>query len=204
MLDPRWYYAEDGAERGPVDQTVFDDLIESGEVGPDTLVWREGMSRWRPARDELPVLGAQSRPPPPLGGHMAAGVVAQGDGGPARRGDTTFVACVRQGWTRYAEFRGRSNRAEFWWLSLALVIAGLLVGSADAAIFGGNAMDTGPLGIVWSLATLIPSLAVGIRRLHDTGRTGWWMLLVLVPVIGWVILLILFCLPGEPQRNAWG
>ena len=88
---------------------------------------------------------------------------------------TSVVTCFR----KYATFSGRASRSEFWWFQFfqVLVIVCLTVISATIAPFG-------------ELVLLLPGLAVGCRRLHDTGRTGWWLLLVLVPVIGWIILLV--------------
>ncbi len=199
MTDPRWYYAEDGAEHGPVDQVVFDDLVEAGEIRSDTPVWREGMSKWRPAGEELAAVGA-IRPPP----HAGWGQVGRGDHQGGQNGEGDFLRCVREGFRRYFDFRGRSNRPEFWWFTFAVLVIGLVIGAVDAAIFGGDAMDTGPVGVVWSIGTFIPSLALGVRRLHDYGRSGWWLLLLLLPIIGWLALLYFYVQPGEPRRNAWG
>ncbi|HEY5798676.1 MAG TPA: DUF805 domain-containing protein [Burkholderiaceae bacterium] len=82
---------------------------------------------------------------------------------------------------RYAEFHGRAPRAEFWWFALATVLLSVVASyvheTAGAAVL---------------LLTLVPSFAVGARRLHDTGRSGWWQLLWLVPVLGWLPLIYFF------------
>ncbi len=107
---------------------------------------------------------------------------------------------------RYAEFGGRSRRSEFWYFILFSTIISLILSFLDEAI-GFTFDDTGFFGAlssIYSLAILIPSIAVGVRRLHDTGRTGWWYLLLLVPFIGIIVLIIFWVQDGEPGTNKWG
>jgi uncharacterized membrane protein YhaH (DUF805 family) len=84
---------------------------------------------------------------------------------------------------KYADFSGRAPRAEFWWYLLAVIVAGIVVRIIDSIlgihVFG----PIGPLYTLLCLATIVPSIAVAVRRLHDTGRAGWWILLPLVPYI---------------------
>ena len=100
---------------------------------------------------------------------------------------------------RYADFNGRSGRAEYWWFFLFnFVIAVVLnVLGAVAGIFAILA------GLV-SLALLIPSIAVAIRRMHDIGKSGWWVLIGLVPIIGFLVLIYFFVQEGEAKTNDWG
>src|SRR4051794_40906549 len=81
---------------------------------------------------------------------------------------------------KYADFSGRAPRAEYWWYALALIVAGIVLGIIEGMV-GLKGMVFGIYGpftlLIW-LGTIVPSLAVGIRRLHDTDRSGWWMLLV--------------------------
>jgi uncharacterized membrane protein YhaH (DUF805 family) len=84
---------------------------------------------------------------------------------------------------KYADFTGRAPRAEFWWYALALIVAGLVVHIVES-ILGLSHMIFyifGPLSLLFRLATIVPSLAVTVRRLHDTDRPGWWVLLPLIP-----------------------
>lgn len=84
---------------------------------------------------------------------------------------------------KYADFSGRASRPEFWWYMLALVVASVVAGILDS-IFGMSHMifyAWGPLTLLLRLATIVPSLAVSARRLHDTNRSGWWVLLPLIP-----------------------
>ncbi len=99
----------------------------------------------------------------------------------------------------YAQFQGRARRAEYWWFTLANIIAVivLLVLVAIAKIFW-------VLYIVYLLGLIIPSLAVTIRRLHDTDKSGWFILFGLIPFVGGLILLVFMCLDSTRGTNQWG
>ena len=106
---------------------------------------------------------------------------------------------------KYATFTGRAQRAEFWyfilffWLiTIGLITIDNLVGSANYE-FGTGLLS----GIFW-LATFIPGIAVSVRRLHDTNRSGWWLLLDLIPFIGGIILFVWFVRDGTPGDNRFG
>jgi uncharacterized membrane protein YhaH (DUF805 family) len=106
---------------------------------------------------------------------------------------------------KYATFSGRAQRAEYWWFYLisTLIIIGLsLIDQATGTLDEETGM--GLLTTLYSLAILIPSIAVGVRRLHDTGRSGWWLLIGLIPVIGSIVLIVFFVLDSEPGDNAHG
>ena len=108
---------------------------------------------------------------------------------------------------RYAEFSGRSRRKEYWMFFLFTIMVGIVLGIIDAVLglnFGSGFGSNGVLGSLFSLATLVPSLAVGIRRLHDTDRSAWWLLLVLLPIIGWIVLLVFYCTEGTRGSNRFG
>ena len=102
-------------------------------------------------------------------------------------------------WKKYAEFSGRARRKEFWMFVLFNFLASIAVGIVDG-ILGTN----GALGGLYSLAVLIPSLAVAARRLHDTDRSGWWQLIALIPLIGVIILLVFVCSDSKPGENRFG
>lgn len=80
---------------------------------------------------------------------------------------------------KYADFSGRASRPEYWWFVL------FIIGGSLAASLVGNIVYG-----LFTLATLLPSIAAATRRLHDTGRSGWWQLIVLVPLIGWIVLIV--------------
>ncbi|MBV8489311.1 MAG: DUF805 domain-containing protein [Candidatus Eremiobacteraeota bacterium] len=108
----------------------------------------------------------------------------------------------------YTGFHGRARRAEFWWFTLfnIIIIAVLeLVGSLIGGMTGsGNGpVVAGALAGIYSLAVLLPTIAVSIRRLHDTDKSGWWILLNFVP-FGAIVLLIFYILDGTPGPNQYG
>jgi uncharacterized membrane protein YhaH (DUF805 family) len=92
------------------------------------------------------------------------------------------IRCLRD---NYANFNGRAARPEFWWFMLASVIVAFVLG-----LFNMNM-----LALLFNLAVLVPSLAVGARRLHDIGKSGWFQLLVLIPLLGWILLIYWFAQP---------
>ncbi|MDO6707412.1 DUF805 domain-containing protein [Photobacterium sp. 1_MG-2023] len=106
---------------------------------------------------------------------------------------------------KYAVFSGRAQRQEYWYFFLINLVITLALGVVDHLLqTPGVEEGTGMLGGIYSLAVLLPSLAVGARRLHDIGRSGWWMLLVLVPILGFIVLVIFFVQDGQPGENEYG
>ena len=104
-----------------------------------------------------------------------------------------FVDAVKQCFTKYVGFEGRARRSEYWWWVLFLVAVTVVL----------EVLKAGMLGNLFSLATLLPSLAVGARRLHDIGKSGWWQLVALIPLIGWILLIYWAVQPSEGD-NAHG
>ncbi|MBW8882552.1 MAG: DUF805 domain-containing protein [Asticcacaulis sp.] len=116
----------------------------------------------------------------------------------------TFQQAIQSGLKQYANFEGRATRSEYWWFVLFNWLA-LLVPMMVAAVIGSKTVS-GILGffdIVVFLGLLIPMLALAIRRLHDTNRSGWWLLISLLPLGGFV-LLAFYCLEGTPVQNKYG
>ncbi|MDR0834574.1 MAG: DUF805 domain-containing protein [Candidatus Symbiothrix sp.] len=118
-------------------------------------------------------------------------------------------------WHQYADFRGRARRKEYWIFSLVnSLIIGLTLGLGFGLMFAGGMGASETIAVVgliltilgglFSLAAFIPSLAVAIRRLHDSGKSGWWYLICLVPCVGGLILFIFMLLDSEPSENQWG
>jgi uncharacterized membrane protein YhaH (DUF805 family) len=104
---------------------------------------------------------------------------------------------------KYADFNGRARRSEYWFFVLFTAIVSV-VGSVLDAIFGvrsGAYGGTGPIQGLLQLALLVPGLAVGARRLHDTGRSGWWLLIGLIPIVGWIVLIVFFVQDGQPDNQ---
>ena len=99
---------------------------------------------------------------------------------------------------KYADFSGRARRKEFWMFVLFNFIIAVVLGVVDSMI------GIPVLGLIYTLGVLIPSIAVGARRLHDIGRTGWWQLIAFVPFIGVIVLIIFFVLDSNPGDNQYG
>lgn len=123
----------------------------------------------------------------------------------------SMVEAVKRVLGKYADFRGRAARSEYWWFVLAvnlaliavwLVVGGLAaLGGQDAAV----AASTGfGIAMIASLAIVVPALAVGVRRLHDTDKSGWFLLLGLIPYIGGLIVAVLMALRGTTWPNQYG
>ena len=101
---------------------------------------------------------------------------------------------------RYAEFQGRSRRSEYWYFFLFIVIVQAIL----SVLGGGGGGIFGTLSTVFGLAMLVPSIAVGVRRLHDVNKSGWWMLWWILPVIGWIIVIIQLAKEGDAGPNQYG
>ena len=105
---------------------------------------------------------------------------------------------------KYATFSGRARRAEYWWFALGYLIVLTVASVIDGVLGTGLGMGIGILYVVVVLAVFIPSLSVTVRRLHDLDKSGWWMLLTFVPLIGAIVLLIWFCTQGTAGPNRFG
>ena len=106
---------------------------------------------------------------------------------------------------KYAVFSGRARRKEYWYFALFNFLATMLLVGVEVAL-GMSDLESGygPLTGLYSLAIIIPSIAVSVRRLHDTGRSGWWFLVALVPFIGAIVLLVFTLLDSDPGTNEYG
>lgn len=106
---------------------------------------------------------------------------------------------------KYADFTGRAQRSEYWYFVLFNTLISFGLSLIDFTIGTGDpSTGMGLFSGLFSLAILIPSISVGARRLHDTDRSGWWMLLALIPVIGVIVLIVLFALDSQPNANRFG
>jgi len=102
-----------------------------------------------------------------------------------------FVEAIRNGFEQYASARGRASRAEYWWWVLFNAVVQLLLGDSL-------------LGAIAVVGLIVPSIAVLLRRLHDSDRSGWFLLIVLIPAIGFLILIAVLARPGTPGSNRYG
>lgn len=105
---------------------------------------------------------------------------------------------------QYADFNGRSQRTEYWLFVLFVIVVSVVLSMIDKMIGTYSDSGVGLLSGIFSLAVLLPGIAVGIRRLHDTGRSGWWLLIALVPLIGEIVLIVFMVQDSVPGTNAYG
>ena len=105
---------------------------------------------------------------------------------------------------KYADFGGRSRRSEYWYFVLFVVLIEIVLMSIERMLGFGSDGRYGMLSSLFALAMFIPHLAVGARRLHDTGRSGWWLLIGFVPIVGAIVLIWFFVQDGQPGSNACG
>lgn len=104
----------------------------------------------------------------------------------------SFIDAVKLAFSHYADFKGRARRSEYWWFTLFKVIVSGLVSSIIP-----------DLAWIWTLAVLIPGLSICVRRLHDIGKSGWYYLIALIPLVGGIIMIVWFCQDSAPA-NQWG
>lgn len=113
----------------------------------------------------------------------------------------TFSEAISSGFRNYVGFSGRASRSEFWYWILFTVLVSIVTSIIDLGVLSSNVM---PLSSIWSLVTFLPSLAMGVRRLHDTDRSGWWWLLSFIPLIGIIVLIVFWCSEGTRGPNRFG
>ncbi|MBP7001743.1 DUF805 domain-containing protein [Amaricoccus sp.] len=206
----QWYYVDAGQRLGPVSIDEIRRLVRDSRLSVDALVWRSGLQDWIPLH-QSPAADAASSLPPPLpaaarwGGSEKAAEMAGGfpptSGGEAR--PMGFAEAISSGFSQYATFAGRASRSEFWYFTLFTWLISIISSIIDASI-GSSPESIGVVGLMISLVIFLPGLAVSARRLHDIDRTGWWLLMMILPIIGWIVLLVFYCTKPTPGRNRFG
>ena len=111
-----------------------------------------------------------------------------------------YLACLK----KYAVFSGRARRKEYWMFTLFNMIFGFALGFMAGMMGSGGESTMSPIALIYSLAVMIPGLAVTVRRLHDTDRSGWWFWVALVPFIGPLVLLYFLAMEGTHGSNQYG
>ena len=115
--------------------------------------------------------------------------------------EMNFQQAIVSGFRNYVTFSGRASRSEYWYWVLFVVICAIATGILDRSLF--EESEVSPLNSIFSLITFLPGLAVGVRRLHDIDRTGWWWLIALT-VVGIILLIVWACQPGTNGPNRFG
>ena len=109
-----------------------------------------------------------------------------------------FGQAISSGFSNYVNFSDRACRSEYWYWFLFVVLGQIVTAIVDSVI--GIQLTTG----IFSLVVLLPGIAVRVRRLHDLDRSGWWLLLGFIPLVGTIILIVWFCTRGTPGPNRFG
>jgi uncharacterized membrane protein YhaH (DUF805 family) len=147
--------------------------------------------------------GGYSGPGYPGGGYDPQQGFQQGGSqqGYLQGGPVDFQGAIRQQIANVLTFNGRASRSAYWWYALALLIVDVVL-QIISGVAGSSA-----LAVLVSLILIVvglSGLSVGIRRLHDTDKSGWWILIGLIPIIGTIILIVFLCTPGTPGPNRFG
>lgn len=107
--------------------------------------------------------------------------------------------------SKYLDFGGRARREEFWYFFLFNMIVSIVLVIIDASMSGANQkMTFAMLSLIYVAVAFLPALSVSVRRLHDTGRSGWWLLFGLLPLVGTIVLLVFWVSDSSPNDNAYG
>ena len=217
MVLIEWYFVEAGQQVGPHGEAEMARFAGTGRLRRDTLVWRDGMADWEPAgQTELAdrLQFAPERPPVPPshergvdgvhGAHSPGRTDIAASATPAQDRSlpgADFGQAFTRFWKRGLDFRGRSSRSEFWYSQLAILLIGIALAIVET--FAWPASDQA-IDQIFGLITLIPSVSVSVRRLHDIGKSGWHYLLIFIPLIGAIILLVFFCRKSDERPNRFG
>ena len=220
MAEAREVYYLDGSrnQQGPVPADEIARLVRNGAVRRDTLIWYAGMPNWRPIGQvsEFASLFVQAAPPrapaapaslgaaamqasAPMAGVYAGQAQRARPFEPPRMGFGRAIAtCFRQ----YVDFTGRARRAEYWFWHLFYFLALVVLLALDGVVAAAG-LRVSVFGLLGILALFLPSLAVAVRRLHDTDKSGWWLLINFVP-FGGIVYLVFLCQRGTSGENRFG
>ncbi|MBL60531.1 MAG: hypothetical protein CMI85_00140 [Candidatus Pelagibacter sp.] len=114
-----------------------------------------------------------------------------------------IIFAIKKAFINYFKLSGRSSRSEFWYFFLFVIIMSSITTFIDTYIIGYHSEELGTTGKIFLISTIIPQLSIAIRRLHDVGKSGWWLLLSFT-IIGLIPLLIWYCTMSDPRKNKYG
>ncbi len=200
----KYYIAENGQPVGPFE---IHELLQRG-LNMNSQLWNEGMPSWLTA-SQIPEVAAAlnarraAAQPQPAPAYSAPQQPQYGAAAPSANGyralpQVDIKTAVIKALQPYFNFEGRARRSEYWWFVLANFCASIVLS------FLGNLINFPWLTTILSLALLIPSLGLTARRLHDIGKSGWMMLISIIPIVGAILLIIWCAKDGDPQPNQYG
>ena len=114
-----------------------------------------------------------------------------------------FQTSIKTCFNKYADFSGRALRSEFWWFVLFSLLGGIVSVIIDVMILGYSIESNGPINLIFTVALILPGIAVTARRLHDINKSGWWQLIELT-IIGILLIIIWNATEGEKKKNIYG
>lgn len=207
-MTKEWYFAEAGKSNGPIPESKIIELIQYNRIQGETLLWNSSFDKWTPAIDtELkPILREANRERENVES-VSHDLVSEplndiiSDQSNAATKNVSFNEAISLFFKKFIKFSGRASRSEFWYAMLAVLIVAVVFITLDIAIFGSN---TRIFSVIFNSAIAVPSLAVLSRRLHDSNRRAWWILLYFIPIIGLIVLIIFACLKGTEGSNRFG
>jgi len=119
-----------------------------------------------------------------------------------------MIEAYKKFFRNYTNFSGRSTRSDYWWVVLANFLIGFVIGFVFGFIGGLTGTDvtklTNIVTTIYELVIIVPAIALVIRRLHDINKSGWYYFMILIPIIGWIIVLVYFCSPSVNENNKYG
>ncbi len=115
-----------------------------------------------------------------------------------------FSEAIQTCFSKYVTFSGRAQRSEFWYFILFTILGSIAIGILESLAFGWSLLGRGGLSSLFDLVVLLPSISVAVRRLHDLEKSGWWWWLWLIPIVGWIILVIWYSTKGTFGGNRFG
>lgn len=192
---PQWFHAAGEDGKGPYTVAEMRALISGRVISSNSLVWSSALPERLPLHQSP--LAAEL-------GRLAVQIEAATPAVPSVSAEgwaDLFVLAVRTCFSKYADFSGRAGRAEYWLFVLFCVLVSIVIGIVEGTLSGGESRY---LSVFFSLGVFLPHLAVLVRRLHDTGRSGWWAVLELFPLVGTLVLLVFCVQPGTKEQNRFG
>ena len=115
----------------------------------------------------------------------------------------TFTQSIKTCFSKYATFKGRASRSEYWWWTLFNILLGILIG-VILGLSGASEDTVDIVSSIFALLMLLPNIAVSVRRIHDSGRSGWWWWIILVPLAGPIFFLFLLVAKSQEGDNKYG
>lgn len=187
MQNNQWFYEINGEQKGPISEAEIILLIQSKQLNQHNKVWSQGLPNWISLIDSELKQHLDLSSPPPLRKTSPQPLSMQQTNSAGNFFELYYLNVLKN----YVNFSGRATRKEYWLFQLIQFVIMFVLLIVDSAISGGLLFG------LYGLATFLPSLGICVRRLHDTGRSGWWTLISFIPFVGPIVLIIFLCLDSQ-------